>query len=65
VLKALIDAYPNAITKQDCGARSGYTVGDSVGGTFGNILGRLRSLGLLDYPAPGQVVALPVLFLER
>jgi hypothetical protein len=65
VLSVLIDAYPEALTKQECGARSSYTVGDNVGGTFGNILGRLRSLGLIDYPAPGKVVALPVLFLER
>lgn len=64
VLATLIEAYPNAISKQEAGARSGYNVGPSVGGTFGNILGRLRSLGLIDYPAPGQVVALPVLFLE-
>lgn len=64
VLAALIESYPSAISKQDAGARAGYNVGPSVGGTFGNILGRLRSLGLIDYPAPGQVVALPVLFLE-
>jgi hypothetical protein len=35
-----------------------------VGGTFGNTLGRLRSLRLIDYCTPGEVVALPVLFLE-
>jgi uncharacterized protein len=64
VLQVLIDSYPDAITKQECGGRSGYTVGDNVGGTFGNILGRLRSLGLIDYPSAGHVVALPVLFLE-
>ena len=46
------------------GELAGYTVGDRVGGTYGNILGRLRSLGLIDYPSPGEVVALPVLFLE-
>ena len=63
VLSVLIDAYPDPVTKQDCGERAGYTVGPAVGGTFGNILGRLRSLGLIDYQE-GQVVALPVLFLE-
>lgn len=36
-------------------ASSGYT----------NNLGALRSLGLVDYPRPGRVVALPVLFLEE
>jgi uncharacterized protein len=64
VLSALIEAYPRELTKQECGALSGYTVGDNVGGTFGNILGRLRSLGLIDYPSPGRVAALPVLFLD-
>lgn len=63
VLAALIAAYPEQLTKHECGARSGYNVGDSVGGTFGNILGRLRGLGLIDYPKPGHVVAKPVLFL--
>jgi hypothetical protein len=65
VLQAIIDAYPEQLSKQEAGKRSGYTVGENVGGTFGNILGRLRSLGLIDYPAPGKVAALPVLFLDR
>jgi len=65
VLQTIIDAYPDQLTKQEAGKRSGYTVGENVGGTFGNILGRLRSLGLIDYPAPGKVAALPVLFLDR
>lgn len=64
VLSVLVKAYPDALTKQEAGARAGYQVGPAVGGTFGNILGRLRSLGLIDYPRPGEVVALPVLFLE-
>jgi hypothetical protein len=64
VLRVLIDSYPDALSKAECGARAGYTVGDNVGGTFGNILGRLRSLGLADYPAPGRVVATPILFLR-
>lgn len=64
VLRALIERYPEPTSKQETGAESGYQVGDKVGGTFGNILGRLRSLGLIDYPSPGSVVALPVLFVE-
>lgn len=63
VLAGVVDAYPDSLTKQDAGEQAGYTVGAKVGGTFGNILGRLRSLGLIDYPAPGQVVATDVLFL--
>jgi hypothetical protein len=65
VLRVLIDAYDDPpLTKAECGARAGYTVGDNVGGTFGNILGRLRSLGVADYPAPGRVVATSILFLR-
>jgi uncharacterized protein len=64
VLEGIVAAYPHAITKQDAGMQAGYTVGERVGGTFGNILGRLRTLGLVDYPAPGLVAAEPVLFLE-
>jgi hypothetical protein len=64
VLGVLIESYPDELSKQTCGERAGYAVGDNVGGTFGNILGRLRSLGLIDYPSPGRVVALPVLFLH-
>lgn len=33
------------------------------GGYFNN-LGALRTLGVIDYPSPGRVVALPVLFLD-
>ncbi len=64
VLEVLVANYPAALTKRDVGELAGYTVGDRVGGTYGNILGRLRSLGLIDYPSPGEVIALPVLFLE-
>jgi hypothetical protein len=60
ILRVLIDAYPNAMTKAECAQASGY----AQGGAFNNPLGRLRSLGLIEYPQPGSVVALPVLFLE-
>lgn len=64
VMRALITAYPDSMTKQDVGAAAGYTVGEKVGGAFGNYLGRLRSLGLIDYPAPGEAIATAMLFLE-
>jgi uncharacterized protein len=64
VLRPLIEVYPEALSKQDVGAAAGYTVGDKVGGAFGNILGRLRSLGLIDYPAQGTAAATSILFLE-
>lgn len=64
VLAGIIADWPDAISKQEAGTRAGYTVGDKVGGTFANILGRLRSLGLIDYPQAGFVVATDVLFLD-
>ncbi len=41
--------------------QGGYTAG---AGAFNNPKGRLRSLGLIDYPRPGAVVAKSLLFLE-
>lgn len=64
VLQVLVDVHPRPLAKQEVGERAGYTVGPKIGGTFGNILGRLRSLGLIEYPAPGLAVAEPVLFLD-
>ena len=64
VLQVFIDRYPANVSKQEAGELAGYTVGEKIGGTYGNILGRLRSLGLIDYPGPGMAYALPVLFLE-
>jgi Mn-dependent DtxR family transcriptional regulator len=62
ILEELIREYPNAITKDALAER--IDVSPTSGGYFNN-LGSLRSLGLLDYPQPGTVAALPVLFLER
>lgn len=61
ILRALIDIYPDAIAKDELAERVG--VSPTSGGYFNN-LGALRTLGLIDYPAPGQAAALPVLFLE-
>ena len=61
LLEALIAVYPKALPKDDLAARAGAR--DTSGAYFNN-LGSLRSLGLLAYPAPGQVVACPVLFLD-
>jgi hypothetical protein len=63
VLQVIIDAYPGDLSKKEAGEAAGYSVGDKVGGTYGNVLGRLRTLGFIDYPAPGRVVAAEVLFL--
>lgn len=59
VLEPLITAYPDPLTVDELAARSGYGAG---GGAFGNTRGRLRTLGLVDYPRPGQVRAATLLF---
>lgn len=61
VLQHVIDCYPNHISKTGLAEAVGYSAGS---GNFNNILGSLRSLGLIDYPTPGWVVAEPVLFIE-
>ena len=61
MLRALIRHYPHPLTREDLGALLGKS---ATGGYFENMLGSLRSLQLVEYPAAGQVVALPVLFLE-
>lgn len=60
ILRALIGIHPNEIPRDDLAAMIG--VSPTSGGYFNN-LGALRTLGLIDYPRPGYVVALPVLFL--
>jgi hypothetical protein len=62
ILEPLIDAYPESISKEQLLDHSGYGHTRSKG--FSNICGRLRTLGFIEYPTPGQVRAAPVLFLE-
>ncbi len=62
ILKVLIDAYPDALDNDACAQKSGYA---PDGGAYNNPRGRLRSLGLIDYPERGYVVAKPLLFLEE
>jgi hypothetical protein len=60
LLDQLIDAYPSALAKGELAERAGVSPTSSG---FSNNLGSLRSLGLIDYPSPGTIAALPVLFL--
>lgn len=60
ILQPLIDAYPRSIGKDELAELSGY----KKGGAFNNPLGRLRTLGLVEYPEAGRAVAMPILFLE-
>jgi tRNA A37 N6-isopentenylltransferase MiaA len=62
ILEPLIDAYPRSMAREDVAAAAHYGHLNSKG--FVNALGRLRSLGFIDYPSQGQVAAQPVLFLE-
>lgn len=61
ILESLIAMYPKAIAKDALAGQIG--VSPTSGGYFNN-LGSLRSLGLIDYPRPAEVAALPVLFLD-
>lgn len=59
ILSVLIDAYPEALTNEECAARAGYSP-SSTGYT--NPRGNLKTLNLASYPAPGQVRAADWLF---
>lgn len=60
VLNVLLETYPEAISKEECANKSGYTPGS---GGFNNPCGRLRTLGLCEYPSPGHVRATSLLFI--
>jgi hypothetical protein len=60
VLEVLVEMYPRAIDKADLAPRVGYT----ENGTYNNILGALRSLGVVEYPQKRVVAASSLLFPE-
>lgn len=64
ILEHLIEAFPGSIGKVELGQLAGYTVNAKLGGNYGSALGKLRSFGLIDYPARGVAAALPILFPE-
>lgn len=61
ILEILLAIYPKAIEKSELAPRAGAS---ATSGSFQNNLGRLRSLGLIDYPAQGRAIAESLLFLE-
>jgi hypothetical protein len=61
LLAALIDRYPEDYTREQVAEKANASAASSG---FEKNISTLRSLGFIDYPAPGKVVALPVLFLE-
>lgn len=60
ILQVLLTEWPQTLEKSDLAERAGY----ALGGAFNNPLGRLRSLGLIDYPERGTARARDLLFLE-
>ncbi len=55
-------ANPRDLARDELAATAGHSAG---GGYFANLVSSLRSLGLIDYSAPGRVTAVPVLFLSE
>lgn len=61
VLRIVVESYPEPISRADIAER--LSVSHETG-SFKNYLGALRSLGLIDYPDDGMVVATGLLFPE-
>jgi hypothetical protein len=62
IMRELIRVWPRAPGKQDLAE----TVGVSPGsGSFAQNLGRLRAMGVLDYPTPQTVAATSICFLKE
>lgn len=61
IVKALIDVHPNQLTRDELAEAIDVSAASSG---YSNNLGSLRTLGLLDYPVRGTVVATDILFLE-
>jgi hypothetical protein len=59
ILRAAIDAYPNPLTKEDLAAQ---VQASPTSSSFANNLSTLRTLGVIDYPGRGLVIATPLLF---
>lgn len=62
IMQPLLDQWPNAMSNEDLAAAAGY---DPTGGYYNNTRGRLRSIGLIDYPEKGSVRAEDFLFPGR
>lgn len=59
ILREIIAEYPNQLPKAELAERIDVSP-DS--GSYANNLGRLRTLGAIDYPRPGYVKAVDILF---
>jgi uncharacterized protein len=61
LLKLLIDIYPDSCSREELAEAAGEA---ASGGAFQNKLGRLRTLGFVEYPRQGFVAATDLLFPE-
>lgn len=61
IIATLIQAYPREVDRAELAELSSQSATSSG---YANNLGALRSLGLLDYPSKGSVIATPALFLD-
>lgn len=59
ILQAVIDAHPDGLTREELADRVSAVAG---GGHFTNTISALRTLGALDYPRKGWVVATEAVF---
>ena len=60
ILQPLLQSYPASMTKEDLANAAGYSM---KGGGFTGPLGRLRTMGIIDYPKTGEAIAASFLFL--
>jgi hypothetical protein len=59
ILRALVDIYDGSLTREQLSEKIDQSQASS---TFEKNLGALRSLGVVDYPTPGEVAATSLLF---
>ncbi len=62
ILQPLIAAYPETMEREAVAAAAGY--GNLASKGFANAIGRLRTLGFIEYPTRGTIKASRILFLE-
>jgi hypothetical protein len=55
----ILAAYPDSMLSDEVADAAGYSAGS---GNFNNLRGQLRTIGLIDYPRPGEVRASDWLF---
>lgn len=60
ILQPLLAVWPEGLSVEDAAREANYEPGT---GGFNNPRGRLRTLGLIEYPTPGQLRARDILFL--